>query len=236
MRVAVVATLPLEPGFTEGLAYDGRRDRLIESTGLVGHSEVRAIDPDTGAVQARVQLPGVFGEGVAVTAQRAWQLTWRDGVVVQRDPDSLREIGRMPLVGTAEGWGLCTASGGGLLQTAGTATVTVRDPDTFAPRGRIQVRQAGRPVTGLNAIDCSHAGLAWANVFPTNRLVGFDPTTGEVRAEADLSALRQQALAADPSLAADPDAVPNGIASYPGSTSFYATGKGWRMLFRIELQ
>jgi len=234
----ILATLRHDPqAFTQGLAFNPHLNQFVESTGLVGHSDVRVVDPRTGAVHRIVALPSLFGEGVTVTAKNGiWQLTWRDHIVVQRDPTSLREIRRIPLTSTSEGWGLCSTPEGQLLQSDGTDALTVRDPATFAARGRILVRAGTHPVTGLNALDCGHSGSVWANVFPTNRLVHIDTATGQVRADVDLTPLRRRALAADPKLAADPGAVPNGIGTIPGSTDLYLSGKRWPLMFRVRLQ
>jgi glutaminyl-peptide cyclotransferase len=234
----VRATLPHDKrAFTEGLALGPDGDQLVEATGLVGHSDVRIVDPRTGAVRRTAALPALFGEAAAVTRTNGiWQMTWRDHVVVQRDATTLREIRRIPLTGTREGWGLCTETNGQLLQSDGTATLTIRDPATFAPRGHVVVRDGAGELTGLNALDCGRPGQAWANVWPTNRIVRIDTATGRVTADADLAPLRRRAIAADPSLAADPETVPNGIVTIPGSTDVYVTGKLWPLMFRVTLQ
>ena len=66
-RVSFVATQTWEhdtSAFTEGLLiHDGR---LIESTGLEGHSDVREIERTTGVVRRR----GELANGIAFDAQR----------------------------------------------------------------------------------------------------------------------------------------------------------------------
>ena len=42
-------------------------------------SQLRELDPSTGAVRRAVALrPDYFGEGIAVLGERIWQLTYRD--------------------------------------------------------------------------------------------------------------------------------------------------------------
>ena len=56
LRLKIVQSFPHDPGaFTQGLVY--HEARLYESTGLVGRSSVRRVDPSSGAVEAQTALP-----------------------------------------------------------------------------------------------------------------------------------------------------------------------------------
>ncbi|WP_018686849.1 glutaminyl-peptide cyclotransferase [Actinokineospora enzanensis] len=230
LRVQVLDRIPHDPAaFTEGLTLvDGLGGTLYESTGLAGHSSVRTLDPRTGAVRHRVDVDAVFGEGIAVTSERLFQLTWQDHMVIERDPVTLRERRRFPLAAAAEGWGACF-DGARILTSDGTARLTVRDPDTFAPRGQIDVHDAAGAVNGLNELDCAGDGPVWANVFPTDRLVRIDVGSGLVTGEADLGDLHRQAGLDDP------DAVPNGIAVIPHTDTALVTGKRWPQILLVRL-
>ena len=87
----VLGEMPHDPmAFTEGFEIDG--GVLYEGTGEVGTSQLRALDPDTGAVREAVDMPGpFFGEGVTVVGDRIWQLTYTDGVAVEWDRATLIE-------------------------------------------------------------------------------------------------------------------------------------------------
>src|SRR2546425_5958881 len=79
LRVRVVRTLPHDRGaFTQGLLiFDGR---LYESTGLLGRSTIRRVDPEGGQVEAKAALePQLFGEGLARVGGHLVQLTWQNG-------------------------------------------------------------------------------------------------------------------------------------------------------------
>jgi glutamine cyclotransferase len=210
--------------FTQGLELvDGV---LYEGTGLVGQSEIRATDPSTGAVAQRSALPAeFFGEGITVVGDRIWQITWQDGVAIERDRAGFAERRRVAYEG--EGWGLCfDEPGRRLIMSDGTEKLTFRDPDTFEPRGEVKVAGEDGPVTRLNELECVD-GAVYANVWQTDQIVRIDPASGRVTGVADLSALfpREQRAGAD---------VLNGIAKVPGTDEFLVTGKLWPKMFRIR--
>ncbi|HEY8374816.1 MAG TPA: glutaminyl-peptide cyclotransferase [Pseudonocardiaceae bacterium] len=231
LRVQVLEERPHDPGaFTQGLELvDGV---LYEGTGLLGQSSIRAVDPVTGQVRHRVELPAsLFGEGITVVGDRIWQLTWQQGVALERDRNTLAELRRVPYEG--EGWGLCydgppnAPNGSGqLVMSDGSATLTLRDPVTFQPTGRVVVRRAGEEVERLNELECT-GGTVWANVWQTDEIVRIDLATGHVTAVVDASGL----LGWRDRIAAD---VLNGIAAVPGTDEFLVTGKNWPRLFRVR--
>jgi glutamine cyclotransferase len=97
----VLAELPHDPSaFTQGFEIDD--GILYEGTGLEGRSQLRELDPETGAVRRSVALPGaLFGEGITVVGDRIWQLTWRDGVVLEWDRATLTLRQEVPIQGGA---------------------------------------------------------------------------------------------------------------------------------------
>ena len=229
LRPEVLAELPHDPAaFTQGFEIDG--GVLYEGTGLEGRSELRELDPDTGAVRRSVPLPGqLFGEGITVAGDRIWQLTWRDGVALEWDRETLTLRREVPLEG--EGWGLCDDGGGGqsarLVRSDGTDRLRFHDPATFAEQGSVAVTLDGAPVTQLNELECV-GGQVWANVWQTDRIVRIDPTTGQVTAVVDAAGLL------DPARRAGTDVL-NGIAAVPGADGeFLVTGKLWPVAFRVR--
>ncbi|XVS64994.1 glutaminyl-peptide cyclotransferase [Actinosynnema sp. CA-299493] len=221
-RFEVLGTLPHDPGaFTQGLELvDGV---LYEGTGLEGQSSLRRLDPSSGELEQRVDLPEpLFGEGITVVGDRIWQLTWRDGVAIERDRDTLEEVRRVTYEG--EGWGLCR-DGGRLVMSDGSDELAFRDPTSFAETGAVAVRRDGRPVTRLNELECVD-GQVWANVWQTDEVVRIDPADGRVTATVDLGGLRPAGVPVSDVL--------NGIAAVPGTDEFLVTGKNWPTIFRIR--
>jgi glutaminyl-peptide cyclotransferase len=221
LHAQVLAVLPhARTAFTEGLELaDGE---LYEGTGEVGKTWITVSDPTTGKVRQRVDVPAVFGEGITVLRDRVWQLTWRDGVAIERDRATLRELRRVPFTG--EGWGLCHQGDGTLVMSDGTDTLTFRDPVTFAPKGTIRVRTPERSVQQLNELACTPDAI-YANVWKTDTIVRIDPRSGAVTASVDLADLPVDRTGAD---------VLNGITPVPGTDQFLVTGKLWPSMFRVR--
>ncbi|NEW50399.1 glutaminyl-peptide cyclotransferase [Nocardia cyriacigeorgica] len=220
--VEVVGTSPHDTqAFTQGLQItDGV---LYESTGMPGESGVRATDRATGAELATVQLPQpMFGEGIATAGDTLWQLTWKDGIAFARDTMTLAERGQVSYEG--EGWGLC-AQAGRLVMSDGSATLTFRDPITFAPAGSVEL--TGRNSARLNELDCATDGSVYANNWPTDEILRIDPNTGDVLAVIDASGL----LSPGERAGAD---VLNGITQIPGTDRFLLTGKYWPTMFEVR--
>jgi glutaminyl-peptide cyclotransferase len=222
-----VASMPHDPeAWTQGLLIDAQ-GRLFESTGIVGRTSVRELDRMTGEV-LRIASPteDVYGEGLAMAGDRLLQITWRDGVALAWDPETLGLVGSFDYPG--EGWGLCS-DGTRLVMSDGTATLTFRDPATFEPTGSVVVTAAGQPVVKLNELECVD-GDVWANVWETPYIVRIDPATGVVTGVLDMTGL----AVPDPS-ATDPGAVLNGIAFDPARDTFLLTGKLWPTMYEVRI-
>ena len=224
VRPQVIAELPHDPAaFTQGLELaDGA---LYEGTGLAGRSELRELDPRTGAVRRAVRVPdGLFGEGITVVGDRIWQLTWQDGVALEWDRATFTLLRTVPLDG--EGWGLCH-DGARLVRSDGTDRLRFHDPVTFAETGSVAVTRDGEPLTALNELECVD-GRVWANVWRTDEVVRIDPTTGRVTAVVDAAALLP------PERRGPTTDVLNGIAAV-GEDEFLLTGKRWPTTFRVRV-
>jgi glutaminyl-peptide cyclotransferase len=224
LRVQILAVLPHDTTmYTEGLEiHDGV---LYESSGLSGQSRVRATALASIAMLREATLPApLFGEGITVTGDRLWQLTWTSGMAIERDPATLAQRRRVTYPG--QGWGLCN-DGHRLVMSDGSDWLTFRDPVTFAPSGRLQVRLDGEPVRKLNELDCTDGSVIWANVFETDTIVRINPSTGAVTGVVDASGL----LHTQPQ---SPGDVLNGIAAVPGTDEFLITGKHWPSLFQVR--
>lgn len=208
--------------FTQGLLWS--EGRLYESTGEYGESSLRRVEPVSGDVEKQVSLPAdMFGEGLALVDDRLIQLTWQRGVALVYDLETFEEIDRYSYQG--EGWGLCD-DGYRLFMSNGTATLSLRNRDSFEEVDQLQVTLEGRPLGALNELECAE-GWVYANVYQTDVIVRIDPQTGEVRAFINARDL----LSPEEEAAAE---VLNGIAYRSDTSSFLLTGKYWPSMFEVE--
>ena len=224
LRLKVVRTFPHDPkAFTQGLLFfDGK---FYESTGLNRRSSLRRVDPDSGVVEQRVDLPwDLFGEGVARVGGQLIQLTWQNGRALVWNLATLRKEREISYQG--EGWGLCF-DGRRLIMSDGSDKLALRDPESFARVGEIVVRRAGQPVRNLNELECVE-GVVYANIWQDSHIARIDARTGEVTGWIDASGL----LAPEEARYAD---VLNGIAYLPASGHLALTGKLWPRIFEVEV-
>jgi glutamine cyclotransferase len=223
----IVSVRPHDPhSWIEGLALDAQ-GRLFESKGLAGESELRQVDPLTGAVLHSVPPPaGQYDEGIAVVGDRIIQLTWKEGTAFVWDADTLAPLGTFSYAG--EGWGLCF-DGTRLVMSDGSASLTFRDPGTFGVQGSVPVTFEGQPVTKINELECVE-GSVWANIWETPYIVRIDPGDGRITGVLDGSHL----LVPNPALEQS-GAWLNGIAHDPATGHWLLTGKLWPSLFEVAI-
>jgi glutamine cyclotransferase len=225
LRAEVLEVLPHDTSaFTEGLELAG--GTLYEGTGLPGRSVVQAGPPGQPPT-LRAELPApLFGEGITVLGPTLWQLTWQDGIAIERDTATLAEKRRVAYRG--EGWGLChQPERDRLVMSNGSASLTFRDPRTFAETGGVTVRYGDRTFTQINELECV-GDTVYANVWQTDTILRIDSTTGLVTATIDASGL----LSSSEREQAD---VLNGIAAIPGTDQLLITGKLWPKMFEVRL-
>lgn len=226
LTATVIATHPHDAtAFTQGLElFDGR---FVEGTGLYGESDRRIVDIETGEPVQVVPIDAdLFGEGLTIVGDELLQLTWKAGVLIRSDAETLTEISRDTYAG--EGWGLCF-DGETVAMSNGSSILTFRDPESFDAVRTVDVTLDGSPIENLNELECVN-GQIIANVWLRDLIVVIDPATGEVVATLDGSSLRPDALAAD-----DSSFALNGIAHDPDTGRFYITGKLWPVVYEVEL-
>lgn len=219
----IVATVLHDPGaYSEGLEFDG--PALYEATGEVGKSELRQVDPATGAVLRATPLPDDYwSEGITIVGDTIWQLTYRDEAVLEWDKPTLTVRREIPLPG--EAWGLCF-DGSRFVVSDGTDRLRFYDP-SFTQIGTVSVTRDGQPVRGLNELECVD-GQVWAAGWPQDTFVRIDPGSGAVNLVADVSNLWNSDQR-DRSRQ-----VVSGIAHIAGD-EYLISGKDWPQSYRVLL-
>lgn len=224
-KYRVVHVYPHDPqAFTQGLVYlDGF---LYEGTGLNGQSTIRKVRLENGEVVQLEKLDSqYFGEGIAVKGDTIYELTWQSEIGFLYDRATFQRKGTFSYRG--EGWGL-THDGQRLIMSDGSSFLRFLDSATLKETSRIQVKDAGAPVSNLNELEYIK-GEVFANVWQTQRIARISPKTGRVTGWIDLDGLLtpREAQAAD---------VLNGIAYDAVGDRLFVTGKLWPKLFEIEIR
>lgn len=223
LKAEVVATYPHDPdAFTQGLLMS--EGALFESTGQLGESSIRRVELGTGRVLRQIDVSSdLFAEGLALVDGRLIQLTWKSGIAIVYDGETLAELDRLTYEG--EGWGLCY-DGERLVMSDGSSDLVFRDPVTFTEIGRITVTRDGEPVDKINELECVE-GVVYANIWKSDQIIVVEPDTGEVTTEIDVSGLIDEENLSSAG-------VLNGIAYDSESEQFYLTGKDWQLLFEVR--
>ena len=208
---------------TQGLVFHGQR--LLESTGGHSSSRFRVVDFETGHSPVDHFLESeLYGEGLAVMGDRAFQLTWEQQVCLVWDLSKMSIDSQLDFPG--DGWG-ATAIDGFLVTSDGSETLTWRDPKTMVPVRQVQVTSRdGTPVASLNELEVWKSEIL-ANIFMTNYIARIDPASGKVLGWIDCNNLLGPIDRARAG-------VLNGIAYNAAEDRLFVTGKTWPKLFEVE--
>jgi glutamine cyclotransferase len=213
-----------QESFTQGLEWLGD-GTFVEGTGKNGMSKLRIVRLEDGVATQEVALTqDLFGEGTTVWNDRIYQLTWRSGVAIVYDRQTLQELKRFQYEG--EGWGL-THDDKHLIMSDGSSTLQFRDPETFAVVRTVKVFGNGRRIAKLNELEYI-GGEVYANVWGEDVVVRISPTNGQVTGWIDLSSLPRN-------VRPNAEAVLNGIAYDATGNRLFVTGKNWTRLYHVQL-
>jgi len=232
INYTIVKTYPHDTtSYTEGLFL--LNNKLYESTGLPGKSELRIDDLNTGKAEKMIKLDKqYFGEGISVLNNKLFQLTWQEQKVFVYDPITLKKIKEYEWT-TGEGWGM-THNDSELIISTGSSNLYFVDPETFKIKRVTGVTDEYGPVTWINELEYVN-GAVYANKWQTDTILKIDPTTGKVLGKMDMSGLLEKAgFNYSAEWVADGNVL-NGIAYAAAKNSFYITGKDWPLLFEIKL-
>ncbi len=222
----IVSTWPHDKdAYTQGLVFhDGK---LLESTGQEGRSSLRSVEPETGKVLKKINIPRpYFAEGITFFKGKIYQLTWQHQLGFVYDAESLEKLGEFSYRG--EGWGL-TTDGSSLIMSDGTNRIRFLDPDNFRVSRTISVLDGRTPVAGINELEYVQ-GEIYANIWRKDRIARIDPQNGRVAGWIDLTGLRARAEVTDE------EAVLNGIAYDETNNRLFVTGKLWPKLYEIRVK
>lgn len=193
---------------------------------MEGRSALMAIQPETGKVLQRLNLPAkYFGEGIVDWGPNIYEWTWQSHICFVYDRFSFRPVKQFSYTG--EGWGM-THTATELITSDGSATLRFRDPNTFKETRSIVVKDGGNSIDQLNELEYIK-GEIYANVWHSDRIARISPRDGHVIAWIDLSGL----LPANQKV--DAESVLNGIAYDAQHDRIFVTGKQWPSIFEIKI-
>lgn len=214
------------PAFTQGLAF--AQDALYESCGLYGRSFIRQLDVNTGTPIRSITIdPWLFAEGIAVLDDRILLLTWKEHKILVIDPLEFKVLNTFFFKN--EGWGMCLDNPF-VWTSDGSSNLIKRDSKNFEVISVLSVTLNGRPLSGLNDLECNEKYL-FANIFLSNYIAQIDKKNGLVIALIDASSLLTQ----EEKSRLGPEDVLNGIAYRSSTHTFYITGKNWPWIFEVML-
>ena len=158
--------------YTQGLVFDN--GYLYEGTGKRGHSSLRRVDPENGAILTMHQLADeFFGEGITIFDNKIYQLTWQayTGFVYDKDTFLFME----EFFYNTEGWGI-THNNQQLIISDGTNNLYFLDPSTFEVLKQIQVSDENGPVNNLNELEFID-GEVYANILGSYKIARINAPT-----------------------------------------------------------
>ncbi|KAA8499841.1 Glutaminyl-peptide cyclotransferase [Porphyridium purpureum] len=235
LEYRIVNKIPHDPGaFTQGILYYAPEDVFYTSNGEYGKSNLRKVSAKDGKVlQEHILESQYFAEGLALHKDKLYQLTWQKQTGFIYDRSSLTQVGTWSYRG--QGWGLTTGTEGKVMYMSdGTDIIRHLDPQSPSLDVIKEVHAHSPGENRLDKLDQLNElefidGELWANKWYSNRIYCFDPDTGNVNSQIDLSGLvqaqREQNRHAD---------VLNGIAYDETTGRVWVTGKRWDTIYEIE--
>ncbi|MCA9064497.1 MAG: glutaminyl-peptide cyclotransferase [Planctomycetaceae bacterium] len=228
----VIRTFPHDRNaFCQGLVF--HNGQLLEGTGQLGESSLRVLDLQTGMPSWEHRLRNdEFGEGITVLGNRLYQLTWRNGYLIEYDAATLKPIRTVSYRdidrSLREGWGI-THDGTSLIVSDGSSKLRFIDPQTFRLIRTAIVRSGRKPISKLNELEFVE-GEVLANIWYEDSIVRLNPQSGEVTGWLDCRQIRPAEVRGF----RHREDVLNGIAWDSQNRRLLVTGKNWPSMFEVE--
>ncbi len=208
-----------EPLFTQGLLL--HNNLLYTSGGGYGKSKLRWENLQTKE-KHQIDLPNHwFAEGIALTPQGLWLLTWKQGIASLRHPKTLQEIKRANYKG--QGWGL-TYTGTQLVMSNGSDKLYFRNPETFKLEKVLKVTENGKATKQLNELEFID-GSIYANIWRSDKILKISTKTGKVEGTINLEEISKRHKE---------QGVLNGIAWSKKIKEIVITGKNWKNRYKLK--
>ena len=171
--------------FTQGLVlYKGF---VYETCGQYGQSSVRKVDPKTGRVmQSRSFGREIFAEGLAITNDKMFILTWTNKIMITLDVTTFGILGKFAYqTYNGEGWGIAIDGyTNTMVVSDGTDRLSIfKIPEAFAPLEegdrRSKITMSNTPFAPVTASGGSSASSSIPYLEKVREVVVADPDTGK---------------------------------------------------------
>lgn len=216
--------------YTQGLEFVG--DTLVEGTGQLGNSKLRKINFKTGEIYAEIALDNqLFGEGITILENKIYQLTWRNGMGMVYDYNTLKQLNTFVYGQSKEGWGLCN-NGRKIYKSDGTEKIWILDPKSQKEEGYLSIATDKALFKMANELEY-HNGIIYSNVYQREGIMLIDEKSGAIVGVVNMSGLKDKVV--KDANWDQGNSVLNGIAYHPTRESFFVTGKNWDKLFEIRI-
>jgi glutamine cyclotransferase len=180
---------------------------------------------ESGVIIAELSLGSkYFGEGITIFKDKIIQLTLRSNTGFVYDKNSFRLVSTLQY--PTQGWGI-TTDGEKLIMSDGTQTIHFLDPEYFNETSKIDIYDHEGPVNSINELEYIN-GLVYANIYQTEEIIVFDPTSGKVLQRIDCRKIIPNGFQGEQ------DNVLNGIAYDKQNDRYFVTGKRWPSLFEVK--
>lgn len=216
--------------FTQGLEF--YNNQLFEGTGQHGNSVIKITALATGkTIKEQALSPEIFGEGITIFKNKAYQLSWQNQKGFIYDANTLLPIKTFPYKKSIEGWGL-THNKTHLIKSDGTEKIWFLNPTNGQEEYYIEVYTNDGKIEQINELEYIN-GKIFANVWTKNAIIIINPKNGAVEKVIDLTGITNELK--NPAIANNPDSVLNGIAYNETTQKLYITGKNWDTIFEIKI-
>lgn len=215
--------------FTEGLSYqDGY---LYESTGGLGHSEIRKVELETGKIVQRQKLDDKYtGTGSAVIGDKIVMFTQKDKAGFVFDKNTLKQVKQFTYLDSVA-WG-ATTDGKNIYVGNSTNRVWLLDPNDYHKTGSIEIYDHEAPVNQIGELEYID-GKIYANIFDYDTMLIINGKTGAV--EKAISFMELWPGKERPKKFEGDKNVFNGIAWDAKGKRLFVTGKKWPFVYQVEL-
>jgi len=223
--VRIINKIPHDKlAYTQGLVF--HNGFLYESTGQRGASSLRKIDPKTGEILKKAEVPSqYFSEGICIYDNSIYMITWTSGKCFVYDLETFKKTKEMEYQG--QGWGLANY-GEKFLMSDGSNVLRMINPSNFFVEKNISVVDENfNPVSYMNEMENIN-GEIWANIYMKDKIARINPENGNLTGWVDISNLREFVNNQE-------QEVSNGIAYDQENALYYLTGKYWEYIFIVEL-